>query len=150
PSCTASLQPTSISMPAGGGSGTFAVTATAGCQWSAISSDPWILIGSGASGTGNGMVALSVTANTGATRTGRIQVAGATFTVNQSGAGVAPCAFGISPTTVTAAAAGGPKTVAVSTTNGCAWTATSNSSWLTITSGSSGSGSGTVAFTVAA
>jgi len=32
----------------------------------------------------------------------------------------------------------------------CTWTAVSNSSWLTITSGSSGAGSGTVAYTVAA
>ena len=40
--------------------------------------------------------------------------------------------------------------VAVSTGSGCAWTATSNASWLTITSGASGTGPGTVAYTVAA
>ena len=33
--------------------------------------------------------------------------------------------------------------------NGCAWTAASNDSWLTITSGASGNGNGSVAFSVA-
>jgi hypothetical protein len=40
--------------------------------------------------------------------------------------------------------------VLVTTISGCTWTATSNASWLTITSGASGNGSGTVAFDVAA
>jgi hypothetical protein len=33
--------------------------------------------------------------------------------------------------------------------NGCGWTATSQSSWITLTSGASGSGNGTVAFQLA-
>jgi hypothetical protein len=37
----------------------------------------------------------------------------------------------------------------VTTTAGCAWTATSNASWITITNGASGTGTGTVMFTVA-
>jgi hypothetical protein len=47
-------------------------------------------------------------------------------------------------------AAGGSSTVAVTTTSTCAWTATSSDSWLTISSGASGTGSGSVAFAVAA
>ena len=39
--------------------------------------------------------------------------------------------------------------MAVSTGAGCAWTATSHESWITITSGASGSGNGTVRFNVA-
>jgi hypothetical protein len=46
------------------------------------------------------------------------------------------------------AAAGGTGTVNVSTTAGCAWTAAANASWLHVTSGSSGSGSGQVSYNV--
>ncbi|MBI1766727.1 MAG: hypothetical protein HYR56_35420, partial [Acidobacteria bacterium] len=47
-------------------------------------------------------------------------------------------------------AAAGTGSVAVTTTSGCTWTATSNVNWLTITSGASGSGNGSVSFTIAA
>ena len=41
-------------------------------------------------------------------------------------------------------------TVAVTTAAGCAWTAVSNNSFITVTSGATGSGNGTVGFSVAA
>ena len=44
---------------------------------------------------------------------------------------------------------GGTKTINVTAATGCAWTATSNTAWLTINSGMSGSGNGTVSFNVA-
>ena len=47
------------------------------------------------------------------------------------------------------AAGGSGPAVTVTTSAGCAWTATSGTSWLTITSGSSGTGNGTVQFTAA-
>ena len=47
------------------------------------------------------------------------------------------------------AAGGGAGNVILSATTGCSWTAGSNASWLTITSGSPGSGNGTVNYTVA-
>lgn len=47
------------------------------------------------------------------------------------------------------AAAGGPGTIAVTAPDGCAWTATSGAPWITIASGSTGSGNGTIAYTVA-
>ena len=40
--------------------------------------------------------------------------------------------------------------VKVSTTNACSWTASSNASWITVTSGATGSGDGSVAFSYAA
>ena len=52
------------------------------------------------------------------------------------------------PPNVLWSAAGGSGTFAVNTSTGCAWTAASEASWLTVTSGS-GSGEGSVAFTVA-
>jgi trimeric autotransporter adhesin len=47
-------------------------------------------------------------------------------------------------------ATGGTGSVAVTAQGGCTWMATSNSSFITITSGSSGAGNGTVNFSVAA
>jgi hypothetical protein len=45
---------------------------------------------------------------------------------------------------------GGTGSVAVTAPASCAWTAASHVDWVTITSGTAGSGNGTVAFTVAA
>jgi len=53
-------------------------------------------------------------------------------------------------TTTTFAASGGTASISVTAPNNCTWTATSNQPFLTITSGSSGSGNGTVTFAVAA
>jgi serine protease len=59
------------------------------------------------------------------------------------------CTFSISPTSANYSSSGGSGSVSVSTQAGCAWTASSNASWLTITAGASGNGSGTVNYSVA-
>jgi hypothetical protein len=43
---------------------------------------------------------------------------------------------------------GGTGTVEVSTTNACAWTASSNAAWITVTSGASGAGDGRAGYLV--
>ena len=60
-----------------------------------------------------------------------------------------PCTFSISPARATFTAGGGDETVAVTAPSGCAWTAASNATWITITQGASGAGNGTVHYTVA-
>ncbi|MDY6986961.1 MAG: choice-of-anchor U domain-containing protein, partial [Thermodesulfobacteriota bacterium] len=55
-----------------------------------------------------------------------------------------------SPTSQNFDDSGGSDTVSVTAPVGCDWTATSNDSWITITSGSSGSGNGTVDYSVEA
>ena len=60
------------------------------------------------------------------------------------------CTFVVAPSTVPMAASAGSSTFGVTTAAGCGWQATSNASWVTLTSGASGSGNGTVTFTVAA
>jgi hypothetical protein len=49
----------------------------------ASSNASWITVTSGASGTGNGTVTYSYTANTGGDRKGTLTVAGRTFTLDQ-------------------------------------------------------------------
>ena len=86
--CTYGINAASQSFPAAGGTGTIGVTASASsCAWTAASNDAWIQVTSGASGTGNGSVGFSVTANSGAARSGTITAAGQTFTVNQAAGG---------------------------------------------------------------
>ena len=144
--CTVTLQPVSISLPASGGSNTFAVAANGGCQWTAATQTPWITLTTTTNGVGSGSVGFTVAANPGAARVGTVSVSGATFTVNQS---AAACASSIDPTSITV---GEDEvrdlTVAVTLSNGCSWTATSSVGWVDITSGNSGNGSGTVVYKV--
>jgi hypothetical protein len=60
------------------------------------------------------------------------------------------CGFSISPTSVAVVSAGASRTVAVTATSGCAWTAVSNAAFVTVTGNTSGTGSGTVGYSVAA
>jgi hypothetical protein len=138
--------PTTQSFSGGGGNGTFSVTSGNGCAWTAATTFPWITLPNGSTGTGNGQVSFSVAPNTtGGTRTGTITVNGQTFTVSQTA-----CTYSISPANKHFPLTGGTQNIAVTATNGCPWTAavTSDSQWVTITSGSSGSGNGTVVISV--
>lgn len=60
------------------------------------------------------------------------------------------CSYSINPSSANISASGGIGSVTVTTQSGCARNAFSNVSWLTITSGSSGTGSGTVGYSVSA
>lgn len=60
------------------------------------------------------------------------------------------CSFTISPTSRLTNASGGTASVTVTTSSGCGWIASSNASWITISSGASGTGSGTVNYSVEA
>lgn len=60
------------------------------------------------------------------------------------------CSYSISPTSQTIAATGGNANTSVTAASGCAWTAASNAAWLTITSGTSGTGNGIVNYSAAA
>lgn len=149
--CAYEIEPAGQSFTAAGGSGSpVTVTTSAGCTWTARTTDAWITVTGGASGTGSGTVSYTVAANTGAARTGTLTIAGETFTVSQAAPVAATCSFSIAPTSQSIAAAGGAGTpVAVTTSNGCTWTAASNVNWITVTSPATGSGNGSVAFTVA-
>ena len=144
--CAYAISPAAQAIGSAGGSGSVAVTAGAGCDWTAVSNATWLHVTSGASGSGNGAVGYSVDINTAATpRSGTITIAGETFTVNQGAAG---CTYIIAPTNATFPQGGGAGSVAVTAPSGCTWTAGSNDSWITIGGGASGSGNGIVTYTV--
>jgi parallel beta-helix repeat protein len=86
--CTYTISPTSQSFGSSGGTGSvdIIVPSSSSCTWTANSNASWITIDSGSSGTGNGTVNYSVSANeTTSQRTGTITIAGETFTVTQEG-----------------------------------------------------------------
>ncbi len=83
--CPVVLTPMNASFPAGGGKGSFAVSAADDCVWSAVSNTTWLSMTSGASGSGKGSVEYSVAPNTSESRAGTIAATNEMFTVNQSG-----------------------------------------------------------------
>ncbi|MBL0158070.1 MAG: hypothetical protein IPP47_13350 [Bryobacterales bacterium] len=147
--CTYTVTPISTQIPIAGGSGSFSVATGASCAWTAASSQAWLKVTSGASGTGNGTVSVAADANTGAARIGTLIIAGQTVTVTQESA-TASCTYSINPTTYSAAADGATFTVQVTTGPACSWTAASAATWLTVTAGHTGAGNGTVTLTTAA
>lgn len=164
--CSYSLSETVKQFQVQGGTATVNVTAPNGCSWMSSTNTPWIVITSG-SGTGNGTVNYVVATNgSGSLRTGTMNVAGVNYIVQQDGG----CTYTVSPLTQAAPAGGGAFTTSVTTSSGCPWTASSNVSWITITSslapnpderssigrnpaiknGTAGTGNGTVGYSVAA
>ncbi|HVM60044.1 MAG TPA: choice-of-anchor tandem repeat GloVer-containing protein [Verrucomicrobiae bacterium] len=149
--CSYSINPTNAAFGAAGGSDTVSVLASNGCAWTATNNDSFITITSGSSGSGNGTVHYTVAANTSTNeQIGTMTIAGETFTVTEAGTtSGGECTFTLSPTSVTLTAKGGSKNVSVKVKDKtCAWTAVSNDPFITITSGSSGTGPGKVVFSV--
>jgi hypothetical protein len=145
PGCSFEVAPLTHTIDPAGGTRTVNVTAASGCAWTASSAQPWITITSGASGNGSGTVTLSIAGDTGPGRSGSVTVAGQSVTLTQ-GSG---CSFAIAPDTRSLPASGGNTAVTVTAGGGCAWTAKSNVSWITVSSGASGSGNGTVNLAIA-
>lgn len=80
-----SVSPEVAQIGSNAGAGEFGVAAPIGAIWEAIATSPWITINGGTSGVGNGTIRYSVEENnTGATRTGRIIVSGAEYTITQT------------------------------------------------------------------
>lgn len=141
--CDYSISPSSASYTSSVSSGSIAVSTSGGCSWTASSSDSWITIKS----SSNGSVNYSIGENgSTSSRTGSIIVAGKSFSITQAGAN---CTFSISPTSFSCGSSSISSFINVNTGNGCAWTAVSNNSWIAILSGSSGSGNGSVNYSVA-
>ena len=138
------ISPPSGSVPVAGGNGSVTVAAAAGCAWTASSGASWLTVTSGSSGSGNGTVNYTASANPGAARSAVLTIAGQTFTVSQpSGAATArpPRPSRFPPPAV-------PRSATVTAAAGCAWTAVSGVSWITVTNGA-GTGTGSLEFVVA-
>ncbi len=147
-SCAFAVAPQTLNYPAGGGSITVAVAATApSCAWN-VSLLPTWLTPNVTDGSGNGTVTLIAPIWGGtATRTASVVIAGITITATQ--ASIGSCAYTITPVTLTFGNAGGVGTLNLKAPSStCTFTASSNSPWITV-SPASGTGTTTLTVTVA-
>lgn len=87
----------------------------------------------------------------------QVPVGGASFNMTAAGNTItysswpsSVCTYSLDPTSASFTNAGGGGSVSVSTQAGCGWSATSNAGFIAVTGGSSGSGPGTVSYTVTA
>lgn len=145
--CSYALDFSQESFGAGGGLSTVRVVTAAGCPWQLTSNDSWISTVAPSSGNGSGTASYRVDAwNVQGQRQGTIGIVGKTFTVTQEGLG---CIYSVSSRGKLFGATGGSGSVVVTSISGCSWKATSSDSWLTVSSGSSGTGNGSVGYSVA-
>lgn len=142
-SCAFTISPADLSVSAAGGIAGIGVTASASsCSWTASG-----LGATPASGTGNATVSVTVPPNPDAgSRVLTATIAGQTLSVTQ--AGIA-CSVSLSGAGANHPASGGNGAVTVTTPVGCGYGSTVGPNWISITSGESGSGSGTLVYSVA-
>jgi hypothetical protein len=153
--CQAGFSPASASLGSGPGSTSVNVTMSGSdCQWTAASNAAFVMINSGGA-TGNGTVNYSVTSNAASSlsRSGSININVSTtnttsaFNVTQAGS---VCTYTLLQSGQSFGAAGGAGSASIMAPAGCGWSASSNESFAPITSSGTGSGNGTVGFTVQA
>ena len=89
--CQIQLAPAAVEVLGAGATGSVVgVTAAAGCSYSIVSADAFIVVTSAATAVGNSSVSYSVLPNTGPTRRGSIAIGGSVFAVKQAKGTVPP------------------------------------------------------------
>ena len=149
--CAVSLLPPTQNVPSGGSTFDLQVSTASNCQWQASLDVPWLSFGSATSGQGNGTVRVNAASNGGGGRSGRVTVTTSTASAatDVSQGGTTSCSYSVNPTNFNVIAAGGSVVANVTASTGCAWTSASNSGFVTISSGTSGNGNGSVVLQVA-
>jgi hypothetical protein len=155
---TARRGDTSLSTSSAGGMLTVSVrTGTSGgtgCTWPvSVNDDATSFVNlvepsEGRSSALTATVSFNVSGNTGGPRTGHVVVAGVTYTITQD---AAPCRFALSgDTRFTATGGNGTATITQVQGGSCSWRASTEAPFITNLTPVTGTGSGTVTFTVAA
>ncbi|HKP11350.1 MAG TPA: BACON domain-containing carbohydrate-binding protein, partial [Blastocatellia bacterium] len=150
PACIYSLAASGRLAPPEGMDAALTLTTAGDCGWLAATSVGWISL-TRTNGAGGGTLPFTVAPNTtGVPRTGLIHVGGQTFTVLQEGVTSGDCPIRVEPLYQSFLSSGGTGSFTVTVETRCAWQAVASASWITITSNSLGTGSGTVTYSVAA
>ncbi|MDQ6665931.1 MAG: hypothetical protein M3Z23_16240 [Acidobacteriota bacterium] len=118
-------------------------------SFTASSSSPWLSV-SPQTGTAPAAIQVSVSpslapGNYSGSITIGLSVVPVTVAVGASG-----CVYTLNPASQSFGSNGGSGSFTITTSAGCAWTPTSSSPFITVTSGGTGNGNGTVAYSVAA
>ncbi|KJR43516.1 S-layer homology region domain protein [Candidatus Magnetoovum chiemensis] len=147
--CTVNISPQKITLPSNSTEGDILVNASSSsCQWNAASSDTaWLTINSPVSGssTGNGTITYLSNENTNTSdRYCAITVNDETFVLTQKGT----CTYSLSPVVTNIDASGSSSENATITPSNelCTWTATTEESWLTFNSSTTGTGTGSITY----
>jgi len=151
-SCTLAISSTKAALDPPGGTGSFTVTATPGCSWTAaVDSGAASWLSTSSTGTGSGSVSYTASANDTAKQlNGKITVSiqgnssiKKTFTVTEAVCSIAS----ISPPNHTFESAGGTESFTVTASAGCAWSVSPSEDWIGIESiDVTGKGTGAVTY----
>lgn len=145
------LMPSSQSFAQAGGAGSTSLTVPVDCPWTLTSVPAWVSLSSSATGTGSASITYNVAAMTAyGTRSAKLHVADQTLTIDQIGACDPTLKPTLTPSSRSFPLAGGSASISVTFNAACTWSVTQVPAWITITSGASGQGNGTVTYTVAA
>ncbi|MEE4356303.1 MAG: SUMF1/EgtB/PvdO family nonheme iron enzyme [Desulfococcaceae bacterium] len=154
--CNSSIEisPTGMRFDSSAHEGSITVEAPDCCDWNVVSSAPlWLAVTSGSSGTGNGTVVFSITESMLCeSRTGKITIGNKDFTVTQEGIDCSS-SISISPNDkIFTSSSAQEGSITVTAPSCCSWTADMSQapSWLSLTSGNSGTGNGTVSYAISA
>lgn len=150
PVCTVAANPTTTTnYTKTGGQGYITVTAGSGCQWTANSSvSTWLTL-TPTSGTGNGIVVYTVSANTAtSSRSAFITVGTNVLTITQEGVTPTVCTYTMTGPAMPLVYQASSNNIAFvnvvpNDTTLCTWKAVSSVPWITITSPTNSAGSGT-------
>jgi hypothetical protein len=141
--CSFAINPANLQVTSAGGMAMIAIAASS-------SSCGWTTTGLGAtppSGASNGSVTVTIPSNTTAsTQILTATIAGQTLTVTETGVNRT---VGLGSNSATISSLGGGGSVTVNTPAGCGYSTVTGPSWISITSGSSGTGLGTLVYSAA-
>ena len=132
--CQPSLSGSASSFGSAGGTGQVAVSVARECGWSAASQAPWLEITSGKEGQGDGTIAYRVAQNADPlSRKAAISIGDQHVDVAQE---AAPCVFDVDGPSDPIAAVGGDSIIAMHTHDACAWNASADAAWVSVSPGS--------------
>ena len=151
--CTMSLSPSTTPVyPGGGGLSNIYATTPSGCSWVIVSDSSWVTptITSGnyyysnsTSSSGSANVRYVVAANNGPARTASLTIGGIPITISQQAS-----TSSVDSTTFSFDSNTGTGSIKVTVPSNMAWTAAPFDPWIAVVSGASGTGPGTVNFSV--
>lgn len=145
--CAVNLTPTTRNHGHGAATNTVVIGISASCDWTVVNTNSWITIAGPTNGVGGATVVYEVAPNPAAfPRSGYLSINEGTMFISQN---AAPCNFSVVPNDLTHTAGIETGSVSVASAIGCAWTGANTNSWITLLSGTNGSGNGNVFYTVA-
>lgn len=140
---SATLSPTSTTVPYTGGSGTVSVSTDVGISWTATANTNWVTV-TPSSGFSAGSVSWTVAPYSGVTpRTTSLTIAGKTFSITQNGTDV-----NITPGQVEKIYTSDIIQVTVAALWNTSWSVTPGASWISVVDAGSGAGDSTVTLAI--